>query len=66
MTAYSSYDGVPLVANEQMLTDILRNEWGYKYFTMSDAGGTDRLGYAFKMCKYIDRFVINKVRRQSR
>jgi beta-glucosidase len=30
MSAYSSYDGVPAVANKLMLTDILRTSWGYK------------------------------------
>lgn len=51
MTSYNSYDGVAMVANYHVLTEILRNEWGYKYFTMSDAGGTDRLCAQFKMCE---------------
>ncbi len=32
MSAYHSYDGVPAVADRHMLTEILRDEWGYKYF----------------------------------
>lgn len=51
MSAYHSYDGVPAVADHHTLTDILRGEWDYKYFVMSDAGGTDRLCNAFKMCQ---------------
>lgn len=51
MSSYSDYDGVALVANHHVLTDILRDEWGYKYWVTSDAGGTDRLCNAFKMCK---------------
>ncbi|KAI0820668.1 glycoside hydrolase superfamily [Trametes gibbosa] len=43
MTAYSSYDGIPAIANKHMLTDILRNEWGYKYWVTSDAGSVDLL-----------------------
>ncbi|KAI0337167.1 glycoside hydrolase, partial [Trametopsis cervina] len=43
MTAYSSYDGIPAVANTHLLTDILRNEWGYKYFVTCDAGSIDLL-----------------------
>lgn len=50
MSAYSSYDGVPLIANFHILTEILRNEWGYKYWVTSDAGATDRLCYGFRMC----------------
>jgi beta-glucosidase len=51
MSAYSSYDGVALVANKHILTDILRTEWGYNYWVTSDAGATDRLCDAFKMCQ---------------
>ncbi|EKM58768.1 glycoside hydrolase family 3 protein [Phanerochaete carnosa HHB-10118-sp] len=43
MTAYSSYDGIPATANTHLLTDILRNEWGYQYFVTSDAGSLDLL-----------------------
>ncbi|KAI1100090.1 glycoside hydrolase family 3 protein [Jackrogersella minutella] len=51
MSAYHSYDGVPAVADRHALTEILRGEWGYKYFVMSDAGATDRLCKDFKMCR---------------
>ncbi|KAL2022509.1 hypothetical protein VTK56DRAFT_5116 [Thermocarpiscus australiensis] len=51
MTAYTSYDGIPAVADPHLLTDILRNEWGYKYYTMTDAGASDRLCNDFKMCR---------------
>ncbi|RYP12024.1 hypothetical protein DL767_011530 [Monosporascus sp. MG133] len=51
MSAYHSYDGVPAVADKHALTDILRDEWGYKYYVTSDAGGTDRLCKEFKMCE---------------
>ncbi|KAF8834841.1 glycoside hydrolase, partial [Paxillus ammoniavirescens] len=43
MTAYSSYDGIPSVANTYLLNDILRKEWGYQYFVTSDAGSVDYL-----------------------
>ncbi|KAL9091062.1 MAG: hypothetical protein Q9165_004989 [Trypethelium subeluteriae] len=50
MSAYSSYDGIPQVADEHTLTDILRTEWGYDFFVSSDAGATDRLANAFNVC----------------
>ncbi|KAL7893609.1 glycoside hydrolase family 3 protein [Trichoderma sp. SZMC 28014] len=50
MSSYNSYDGVPMVANSAVLTDILRGEWGYEYFVTSDAGGTARLSNAFYIC----------------
>jgi beta-glucosidase len=51
MGAYHSYDGIPAIADSHMMTDILRDEWGYKYWLTSDAGATDRLCCSFKMCQ---------------
>lgn len=51
MSAYHAYDGVPAVADAHLLTDILRDSWGYEYLVMSDAGGTDRVCTAFGMCQ---------------
>ncbi|KAF2203558.1 glycoside hydrolase [Delitschia confertaspora ATCC 74209] len=50
MGAYHSYDGIPSIADHHLQTEILRNEWGYKYWITSDAGATDRLCCSFKMC----------------
>ncbi|THH32786.1 hypothetical protein EUX98_g1411 [Antrodiella citrinella] len=43
MTAYSSYDGIPAIANLHLLTEILRQEWGYQYWVTTDAGSVDLL-----------------------
>ncbi|KAL1871681.1 hypothetical protein Daus18300_004681 [Diaporthe australafricana] len=51
MSAYHCYDGVPAVADYHLLTEILRDSWGYEYFVMSDAGGTDRVCTAFGLCR---------------
>jgi beta-glucosidase len=53
MSNYASYDGVPSIANHHLLTDILRTEWGYKYWVTSDAGATDRICQGFKMCQSV-------------
>jgi beta-glucosidase len=50
MGAYNSYDGLPTIADHHLQTEILREEWGYKYWITSDAGATDRLCCAFHMC----------------
>lgn len=50
MSAYTSYDGVPQVADAHVVTDILRDEWGYEFYVMSDAGATDRLASPFRIC----------------
>lgn len=51
MGAYHSYDGIPSVADDHLQETILRKEWGYKYWVTSDAGATDRLCCAFKLCQ---------------
>ncbi|MGY5354093.1 glycoside hydrolase family 3 N-terminal domain-containing protein [Wenyingzhuangia sp. IMCC45467] len=38
MCAYSELDGVPCAANHWLLTDVLRNEWGFKGIVVSDLG----------------------------
>jgi beta-glucosidase len=38
MTAYNSIDGVPCSANTYLLTDVLRKQWGFQGFTVSDLG----------------------------
>ncbi|MBR6285683.1 MAG: glycoside hydrolase family 3 C-terminal domain-containing protein [Bacteroidaceae bacterium] len=38
MCAYNRYDGAPCCGSEQLLHQILRNEWGYKHLVVSDCG----------------------------
>jgi beta-glucosidase len=38
MVAFNSIDGVPCSANKWLLTDVLRKEWGFKGFVVSDYG----------------------------
>ncbi|MFA7420778.1 MAG: glycoside hydrolase family 3 N-terminal domain-containing protein [Melioribacteraceae bacterium] len=38
MAAYHELDGIPCVTNKWLLTDVLRNEWGFKGFVLSDLG----------------------------
>ncbi|KPM38393.1 Periplasmic beta-glucosidase [Neonectria ditissima] len=54
MSSYNSYDGVPVVSDAHLLNDILREEWGYEYYVISDAGGTARLANAFFVCEIED------------
>ena len=39
MASYNSVDGIPASSNKVLLTDILRNEWGFKGFVISDYSG---------------------------
>lgn len=38
MAAYHEVDGVPSAGNPWLLTDVLRKEWGFKGFVLSDLG----------------------------
>ncbi len=38
MAAYNSIDGVPATANKWLLNDVLRNEWGFMGYVVSDCG----------------------------
>jgi len=38
MTGYNRINGVWCGYNKHLITDILRNQWGYKYYTISDWG----------------------------
>ena len=42
MTSYNSLDGVPCTANRQLLTEVLRDEWGFnRGFVVSDLFSID-------------------------
>ena len=41
MASYNEWDGVPNHVNHKLLTNILREEWGFDGFVMSDGGGMD-------------------------
>lgn len=38
MSSYSELDGVPCTGNSWLLDDVLRKEWGFKGFVVSDLG----------------------------
>ncbi len=48
MTAYNRLDGVYCSDNRRLMTDILRNEWGFDGLVMSDWGGTHSAGLSTK------------------
>lgn len=46
MCAYMALNGVPATGNKWLLTDILRQEWGFEGFTVSDANS------AYDLCEH--------------
>ena len=49
MAAYNSWDGVPCSCNERLLSEILRDEWGFEGFVVSDYGGVEGVANAHKL-----------------
>jgi beta-glucosidase len=49
MTGYQSMDGVPSTVNRWLLTDVLKNEWGFKGVLVTDWDNVGRLVYEQKV-----------------
>ncbi|XP_050390187.1 uncharacterized protein LOC126809596 [Patella vulgata] len=47
MCSYNSINGVPACANKQLLTDILRKEWGFHGYVVSDMEAVENIKNAF-------------------
>ncbi len=43
MPAYNEIDGVPCTSNRYLLTDVLRRQWGFDGFVITDCGAIDML-----------------------
>ena len=48
MSSYNGINGMPNAENKMMLTDILRNEWGFKGFVVPDSGAVQNLVNAYR------------------
>jgi len=48
MGAYNALNGVPCCANRMLMTDILRNEWGFKGYVVSDCGAISDIVHGHK------------------
>ena len=45
MSSFNVVDGVPATGNEFLLNDLLRGEWGFKGFMVSDANSVAEIGF---------------------
>jgi beta-glucosidase-like glycosyl hydrolase len=43
MASFNEIDGVPATANKWLLTDVLRNQWGFNGFIVSDYTGVSEM-----------------------
>ncbi|MDU1890337.1 MAG: glycoside hydrolase family 3 C-terminal domain-containing protein [Dysgonomonas sp.] len=51
MSAYNAINGVPCTLNPWLLTKVLRKEWGFDGYVVSDCGGPSFLVYYHKYVK---------------
>lgn len=56
MASYNAINGTPNNINRRLLTDILKNEWRYEGFVVSDLGGVKTMveGHAARRMSYED------------
>jgi beta-glucosidase len=43
MASFNEIDGIPATANKWLLTEVLRNQWGFKGFLVSDYTGVNEM-----------------------
>jgi beta-glucosidase len=43
MASFNEVDGIPVTGNRYLLTDVLRNQWGFKGFTVTDYTGINEM-----------------------
>lgn len=59
MTGYQSMEGVPSTANHWLLTEVLKDEWGFKGIVVTDWDNVGRLVYEQKVCAdYVEAAVV--------
>ena len=59
MTGYQSIDGQPSTINHWLLTDVLKNEWGFRGVVVTDWNNTGRLVFEQKVAKtYADAAIM--------
>ena len=49
MSSYNEIDGVPCTGGKQLLTGILRDEWGFQGFVISDMGAVSLIANLYRM-----------------
>ncbi len=59
MTGYQSMDGIPSTANRWLLTDVLKDEWGFRGILVTDWDNVGRLVKEQKVCAtYADAAIV--------
>jgi beta-glucosidase len=61
MAAYHEIDGIPSVASRWLLTDILRDEWGFEGFVVTDLGAIRKQIGTHKTAANEEEAIVNAI-----
>jgi beta-glucosidase len=61
MSSYNDYDGEPITGSNYFLTQILRNEWGFKGYVVSDSEAVEFLNTKHKVAPTMEDAVASVV-----
>ncbi len=62
MTAYQAIDGVPCTADRWLLTEVLRERWGFQGFVVTDYDNVGRMHWQQKTCETMEQAAAVAVR----
>ncbi len=62
MSAYNSYKDVPISASKYLLTDMLRNKWGFKGYVVSDCDAVGDIYFGHKYASSIEEAAADAVK----
>lgn len=55
MTAYNSMDGIPCTSNGDLLTNLVRDKWGFNGFYVSDLGAIEGLVHSHRVAESLEQ-----------
>lgn len=61
MSSYNTYDGIPVTGSSYFLTDLLRGEYGFKGYVVSDSGAVSRLHEQHKSADNFETAIVHAV-----
>ncbi|HYX10300.1 MAG TPA: glycoside hydrolase family 3 N-terminal domain-containing protein [Bacteroidales bacterium] len=62
MPAYNEVNGIPMHANEHLMKDVLRKEYGFKGYVFSDYGAISMLNYFHKVTQNNSETAISAIK----
>ena len=62
MSSYNTFDGVPVTGSSYFLTELLREEYGFKGYVVSDSGAVERLYKQHGVAKDFDDAIVQAVK----